>query len=105
VIEVLAAGQLLEQHQVAGEVAHPTVDSDAVPSAVQPEQAGFAAGRPLEVEQGTDDRRLPGAVGAQEPEDRALLHGEGDVVDPARRPVPLRQVDDLDDLRHDRPRR
>jgi hypothetical protein len=59
VVEVLAVAE------VARQVAQPLADRDAVAAAVEAEDAGAAAGRVQEVEEGADRRRLAGAVGAE----------------------------------------
>ena len=56
------------------------------------EDAGAARGRPDQVEQQPDRRRLAGAVRTEEAEDLALLDREVDVDDPAVRAVGLGEL-------------
>ena len=61
---------------------------------IQAEDAGRAAGRPDQVEQQPDRRRLTRAVGPEEPEDLAGVNHQVD-IDDASRALPYRFVSAL----------
>ena len=92
----LAARQARVIGEVAGEVPEAGADREAVAPGVEAEQAGRAAGRVQQVQQGPDRRRLARPVGPEEPEDLARGHGHRDVLDPALRAVALGQTLGLD---------
>src|SRR5207253_7989145 len=92
----LAAARLPAEAEIAGEIAEPRADRDAVATAVEAEETGAAAGRVVKVEQGADRRRLAGAVGSEKAEDLPRRDGEGDVLDAAVAAVELRQPLGLD---------
>src|SRR4029079_936642 len=64
VVDRLAAGELVVQRELAGEVADPAMDRDRVDGRVDPEDRRPAARRAEVIEQGPDRRRLAAAVGA-----------------------------------------
>ena len=57
--------------QRIGDVADALAEREGVAERSKPEDADRARGRPLEAEKEADERRLAGAVGADEPADRA----------------------------------
>ena len=103
VLDRLAAGQLVVERELAGQVADAAVDRDRVGGRLDAEDERPAGRRADVVEQGPDRRRLAGAVRPEEPEGLALGHLEIDVDDPAVRAVGLRELLCLDDRGHDDP--
>ena len=73
VVERLAAGELVVERELAGQVAEAAMDGDRVLGRVDPEDRRPPARRADVVEQGADRRRLAGAVGAEEAERLALV--------------------------------
>ncbi len=71
-----AAAGLAPVAEVAGQVAEPGPDRDALAAAVEAEQPGAAAGRVDQVEQGPDRRRLARPVGPEEAEHLAGFDAE-----------------------------
>src|SRR6266545_4437936 len=100
VLDRLAAGQLVVERELAGEVAHSAVDGHGIHGRLDAEDESPAARRPDEIEQHADRGRLAGAVGPQEAECLAFVDLEVDVDDAAVRPVRLRELLELDDCRH-----
>ena len=100
VLERLAAGEPVVEGELAGHVADAAVDGDRVGGRLDAEDARRAAGRPDEVEQGPDRRRLAGAVGPEEAEDLALARLQVDVDDAAVLAVGLGELLGLDDGGH-----
>jgi len=63
------------------------MDRDGVDGRVDAEDVGLAGGRPDEVQQRPDRRRLARAVRPEEPEDLARLDLEVDLDDPPGRAI------------------
>ncbi len=104
VLQVLAARQAVVEGELAGQVADPPVDRHRVGARRDAEHPGRPRGRPDQVEEGPDRRRLAGAVRPQEPEDLPLGNGEIDLDDPAVAAVALGELLGLDDVSgHRRP--
>jgi hypothetical protein len=82
--------------EVAGQVADPAPDRDAVAVAVEAEDAGRAPARVQEVEQGPDRRRLARPIRPQKAKDLARLDRDRDVLDPPLGPLVLGQPLGLD---------
>ncbi len=103
VLDRLAARQAVEQRELAGQVAHASMNGDRIDGRLDPEDPGLPGGRPDKVEEQPDRRRLAGAVRPEEAEDLALLDRQVDVDDPPMLAVVLRQALGLDDGHRGRP--
>ncbi|MEY9994378.1 hypothetical protein ABIE67_006410 [Streptomyces sp. V4I8] len=77
----------------AQDVGDPAVVGDGI-EAGHPDAAGVGDAQPLDTLHGGG---LAGAVRTEDPEDLALLHGEGDSVDDGPAAVRLAQIGDFDD--------
>jgi hypothetical protein len=80
--------------------AEPLGQLGAVPPGIEPEHADLAAVRRAQPFDAFHGRGLARAVGAEDPEDLALVDGERDIVDRRRVPVALVQVLHVDDCWH-----
>jgi hypothetical protein len=92
VFERLSAGQSVVEGELAGQVAEPPVDRRWVGRRLDVEDVCLAAGRPDQVEQSPDRRRLASAIRPEETEDLALLDIEVHFDNPAVRPVGLGEL-------------
>ena len=100
VLERLAAGELVVQHELAGQVAEAAMDRDRVVGRVDAEDRRPAARRADVVEQRPDHRRLAGAVRAEEAERLPFADLEVDLDDASVLTVELGQLLGLDDGGH-----
>jgi hypothetical protein len=87
----LPGGEPLVEPEVAGDVADPAPHGDPVAPRVEAEDLETTRGRPDQVEQQADGRRLPGAVRAEEAEHLAGLDLEVELGDAALAAVALGQ--------------
>ncbi len=92
---VLAAGQARGQFKVAGKVAGPAMDLDAVSGGIKPQEGGPAPRRPLQCQQHADGGGLPRPVRAEEPEDLPWLNPQAEVGNRGGGAVSLGQPDRL----------
>jgi len=90
--EVVTGAQVAINGQVAGQVSDETPCGETVAMAVDAEDRRAPAGRPQQIEQQPDRRRLAGAVGSEQSDDLALLGGEAQPVDGGPAAVALAQV-------------
>ena len=100
VLEVLGAGQPVVEVELARQVADPAMDRDGIRRRLDPEDASAPRGRPDQVQERANGRRLAGAVRSQEAEDLPLLHGQVHLDDPPVAPVALGELLGLDDGGH-----
>ena len=85
--QVVFARHRRVETEVAGEVSDIGLDAVAVTPAVEPEHPGPTAGGAQEAQQHADGRRLSGAVGSEETEQRALGDAQVDLLDADPPPV------------------
>ena len=103
-VEELRPREPLVQRRVAGYVADPPPDRDRVEVRVETEHERAPARRAQEIEQEPDGRCLPGAVRAEEAEDRRGRHREVEIDDATCRAVRLGELlgfDGVDDVTSD----
>jgi hypothetical protein len=80
-VEVFGDGEVLVQGDRFGQVADAALDRDGVLDDVDAVDDGRPRARVMVAGEDLHDRRLPGAVGAQEAEHRTRLRREADAVD------------------------
>ena len=91
-IQVGVDGHLVIEGRVLGQVSDALPDFQALLEDVVPGHPGRAFGRRHVAGEDAHGRRLPGTVGPEKPEDLALLHLEGDIVDCLSSVVHLREM-------------
>ena len=92
VVEEAQARQPVVERDPARQVAAPPADGDAVADDVEPEHTPSPGGRVQVPQQEADQGRLARPVGPQEPEDLALPHVQGHVLEGVHAPVVLGQA-------------
>jgi hypothetical protein len=90
-VQELAAGHPRVELELAGEIAAARMDRDTVAAAVEAEHPSASRARVTEVQQRPDRGRLPGTIGAKEPEHLPRLDTQVQMVDRDRLPEHLRQ--------------
>jgi hypothetical protein len=99
--EILPDGQGLGQRNIGRRKINPAQDLFAVAAQFETEDPDLAAGRRRYAQEHLDGRGLSGAVGAEDPEDLALVNFEGDSVNRGDAFESLGEVPDFyDGLRH-----
>src|SRR5262245_36736831 len=93
--DVLVDRQLLVEREPLGHVADTPLDALGIASDVEPPDDRCPARRLEQSTQHPDGRRLPRTVGAENAEDLAGLHAEGQAIDRDERPeMPRERRDD-----------
>ena len=95
-METLPWARTQTRRQVAGQVSDVVADFDRIAVCVEAHDRGRAGRWADLVEDRSDHRRLPGAVGSEEPEYLARFHLEVEVLEGGEVPVVLRETVGLD---------